>query len=164
LTEQCCGWFTAAVRFLLFCALILTGCAAPTQPNSTEALAEQKQRFRADRAKQQKRDEEALRLALRQSYLAEHLALPADIQKAILKERLTAGMTTWDVIAAYSLWGYTTDPRVARYRDSGVTSLWTLVQHQAGTADLPREEWVLERQKDIQHLYFEKGTLTRWKD
>jgi len=152
------------VRLLLFCALILTGCAAPTQHDSTDAIAEQKQQFREDRAKQLDREGAALRLSVRQFYLTEHPTLRDDIRKAILHERLRAGMTTWDVIASYSLWAYTTDPAVAKYRDSGVTALWALVNHQAPTADAPREQWDLQRDKDVQHLYFEKGALTRWKD
>ena len=153
------------MRFLLVCALILTGCAAPRQPNSTEAVAEQKQRTRTEREKQMERDNQEVRLAVRQLYINEHPALSADFRKAILKERLKAGMTMWDVIAAYSLWQYTIDSRLAKYRESGVVGLWTLAdRRQTTTAQVRQEEWILQRQKDTQRLYFESGTLTAWKD
>jgi hypothetical protein len=153
------------MRFLLVCALILSGCAAPRQQDSTEAIAQQKQRTRAEREKRMERDDQKLRLALRQFYINEHPALSADFRKAILKERLKVGMTMWDVIAAYSLWEYTTDSRVAKYRESGVVGLWTLAdRRQTTTAQVRLEEWIMQRKKDTQHLYFESGTLTAWKD
>jgi hypothetical protein len=144
--------------------LFLSGCAGPRQPNSTEALAEQKQRAREQRTKQRERDDEQLRLAVRQLYVNDHPALRADFRKAILKERLKTGMNMWEVIAAYSLWEYTSDVQVARYRDTGVVSLWRLVDRRQTTTAHPRqEEWVLQRQKDVRHLYFSDGMLAAWK-
>ena len=153
------------MRLLLICAcvLILAGCAAPPQPNSSEVLAEQKQRARADRDKQRARDNEQLRLAVRQLYIDDKPALSADIRKAILKEQLKAGMTMWDVIAAYSLWEYVGDPRAARYRDTGVVSQWNLAdRRQPTTSATPQEEWILRREKETRHLYFKNGLLADW--
>ena len=150
------------MRFLLICALFLSGCAGPKQPYSTDALAEQKQRMLAERRKQNEKDNQALRLALRQAYLSQHPELNEDIRKAILKEKLHVGMSMWDVIAAYSLWQYTSDARVSKYRETGVPPLWELAGRQQ-TKVGQDEEWVLQRQKDTQHLYFQKGALTSWK-
>jgi hypothetical protein len=153
------------MRFLLVLALILSGCAAPRQPNSTEALAEQKQQARAERAKQLDKENEKLRLAVRQFYVDQHPALSADIRKAIFKERLKVGMSMWDVIAAYSLWEYTTESQGANYRGIGVVALWRLVdRRQTATAQGQQDEWILRRQNDTQHLYFQSGALTAWKD
>jgi hypothetical protein len=153
---------TASMRFLLLCALILGGCAAPQQSNSTDALAEQKQNMRAERAKQIEKENEQRRVMLRQLYVNEHPELSAAIRKAILKERPKVGMTMWDVVAAYSLWEYTSDPQLAKYRAGGVTALWTLTdRRQTGQA---QEQWILQRKKDTQRLTFANGTLTAWND
>jgi hypothetical protein len=153
------------MRLLLLWALLLAGCAAPRQPNSTEALAEQKQRIRADREKKRELYNQQLRLVVRQHYLKTHPALSRAISKAILQERLKVGMTKWDVIAAYSLWEYTDDPEAAEYRESGVVALWSLVDRRQTTAPgAPQEEWTLQRQREIRRLQFENGMLTAWKD
>ncbi len=144
--------------------MILCGCAAPKQPESTEAVAERKQRAQTQRADQREREEASLRLAVRQRYLTDYAPANAAIRKAILKEGLKVGMTTWDVIASYSLWAYTTDARIAPYRDTGVAALWTVVKRETTSSQTQQEEWILQRRKDVQHLYFTRGLLTGWKD
>jgi hypothetical protein len=148
---------------LIFLALALVGCAGPRQFNSTDALAAQKQKEHAERTKELARQNKQLREAVRQAYVNEHPTLNANVRKAILKENLTEGMSNWDVIAAYSLWQYTSDPRVAGYRESGVAPLWTLVKWQLATTQASQDEWILQRGKDTQFLFFEKGELVRWK-
>ena len=74
------------------------------------------------------------------------------------------GMNAWHVVAAYSLWEHTTDPRVARYRDIGAQPLWALVNRgQTTTGNIQTEQWVLSKQKETQYLSFENGTLTALK-
>jgi hypothetical protein len=145
--------------------LILSGCATPQQPSSTEALAEQKQQARAGRAKQIDKENEKLRLSVRQFYIDQHPTLSAEFRKAILKERLKVGMSMWDVIAAYSLWEYATEPQAASYRNIGVLPLWRLAdRRQTVTAQGQQDEWILRRENDTQRLFFQSGALTEWKD
>lgn len=163
MTGEHSRWLTCFVRILLLCLFVLCGCSHVRQPNSTEALAEQKQQANAERAKLRERESEQLRTAVREAYVNEHPNLHPDIRKAILKEHLKAGMGPWDVIAAYSLWQYTSDPSFANYRNTGVFPEWQLMQRQPATAQSNKEEWVLRRGKDTQHLSFENGALVRWK-
>ena len=81
-------------------------------------------------------------------------------------EQIKVGMTPWQVVAAYSLWEYTTDPSAARYKQIGALELWTLLdRRQTATAHAqPQEEWALQRHRNTRYLYFQKGTLTAWKD
>jgi hypothetical protein len=151
------------MRPFLLCALLLAGCAAPRQPNSTEALAEQKQQALAQRKKENDKFNEAVRLTVRQIYVQDHPDLSADIRKAILKERLKAGMSAWQVVAAYSMWEYTTDPKMARYRGIGAVPLWALAGQRQTAGKTEQAEWILQRQTATQHLYFENGILTKWK-
>jgi hypothetical protein len=152
------------MRLLLLCALILTGCGTPRQPNSTEALAEQKQQVRDQLAKQNAEYNEKLRLAVRQVYVQDHPELSAEVRRAILKEKIRTGMTAWHVIAAYSLWDYTSDPASGRYREAGAPSLWTIAdRRQTTTGAVFQEEWMLQRDKKTQHLYFENAVLKKLK-
>ena len=156
-------WLNAAVKFLwlLLCALLVNGCATHRQYESADAIAERKQVARTQREKENERNNQTLRLTVRQLYLQDHPKLSAATRKAILKERISIGMTTWDVIAAYSLWEYTSDARLAKYRDIGAPALWFLINRsQTMTGNTQHEQWVLARQKDTQHLLFENGILT----
>jgi hypothetical protein len=153
------------VRLLLLCALLLAGCASPRQPNSSEAIADQKQQARARRQADNDKRNEELRRATRQLYVQDHPDLKPDVRKAILKERIKIGMTDWQVIAAYSLWEYTSDASVARYRDLGAAPLWTIADRRQTSAGQTRQEqWTLEREKATQTLYFENGLLTKRQD
>jgi hypothetical protein len=152
------------MRPILVCAFILAGCAAPPHEYTTEAVAEQKQRALAQRDKQKEVDNRALRLAVRQLYVEDHQDMSSEIRKAILKEQLKVGMTPQQVVAAYSLWEYTTEPSVAKYKEPGSLALWTLLDRRQTTAEVGHEQWVLMRQRDTRDLYFDKGALTGWKD
>ena len=123
-------------------------------------MAEQKQRAQADRTKQREKENAELRLAVRQVYVKGNPNLNSGIRNAILKEKLRAGMTMWDVIAAYSMWEYSNDPRAKDFRDSGVVSLWNLQNRVNPNPD--QEEWFLQRGKDRKHLSFKKGLLASY--
>jgi hypothetical protein len=152
-----------SMKSFLLCALILAGCAAPRQPNSTEALAEEKRQALANRRKQDEKVEAAKRLAVREIYVQDHPDLKPEIRKAILKERIKVGMSVWQVIAAYSLWEYTNDPQTAKYRSVGTLPLWTLADwRQAAPGQI--QQWTLRRQKETKHLFFEEGLLKKWTD
>lgn len=153
------------MRHLLLCALLLTGCAAPQQPDSTVAVAERKQQALLQRNKEKDKDNQTVRLAVRRVYLKDHPELSSNIRKAILEERIQTGMSAWQVIAAYSLWEYADHPSAAKYRGIGAMPLWTLTDRRLTTAgQTQQEEWTLQRQKDRQSLYFENGILTKRKD
>ena len=152
------------MKSLLLCALILTGCAAPQNPSSSESIAQQKQQALAHREKQKEQENRDLRVAVRRAYVQDHPELSAEISQAILQEKLRIGMTASEVVATYSLWEYTTDPNSARYRQAGVLALWTLSDRRQTPAKPGQEWWWLTRKKEARQLHFENGKLTGWKD
>jgi hypothetical protein len=153
------------MRSFLLCALILTSCAAPRRPESTEAIAEAKQQALVQQNKGKEKYNQTVRLAVRRVYLQDHPQLASDIRKAILNEKLEKGMSVWDVIAAYSMWEYADPSSAAKYRGIGAEPLWTLMDRRVTTAgQIQNEEWTLQRKKAVQYLHFENGILTKWDD
>jgi hypothetical protein len=152
-------------RIFLLCALIVSGCAGPRQQYTTEAVAAQKEQARAGRHKELERENQTLRLEVRKLYVNDHPELSAKFRKAILKEKIKAGMTPWQVIAAYSLWEYTTDPSGANYKSMGAPALWALAdRRQTPGGQSQQEYWVLKRDRNTRYVYFQNGAVTEWKD
>jgi hypothetical protein len=150
---------------ILLCALVLTGCATRRPSETVDAVAEQKQRAREAILKERDQQNQGLRLQARRLYVTDNPQMSPKTRKAILNEEIKVGMNVWDVVAAYSLWEYTTDPAVAKYKAVGAPPLWTVLnKSESRTAQAVQEHWVLKRLENIRYMHFENGSLKTWED